>query len=37
MIKYGTKRDKMENRISVGVQESIEVKFFFFVGLLTYG
>jgi ecdysteroid 25-hydroxylase CYP306A1 len=26
MIKYGVKRDKMENRISVGVQECIEVK-----------
>ncbi|GFG33574.1 hypothetical protein Cfor_03469, partial [Coptotermes formosanus] len=25
MIKYGAKRDKMENRISVGVQESIEI------------
>jgi len=36
MIKYGAKRDKMESRISVGVQESIEVKllFDFFVGLL---
>jgi hypothetical protein len=36
MIKYGVKRDKMESRILVGVQESIEVKllFDFFVGLL---
>jgi ecdysteroid 25-hydroxylase CYP306A1 len=36
MIKYGAKRDKMENRISVGVQESIEVNLLcvFFAGLL---
>jgi ecdysteroid 25-hydroxylase CYP306A1 len=36
MIKYGAKRDKMENRISVGVQESIEVKMLLvlFVGIL---
>jgi len=38
MTKYGAKRDKMEKRISVGVQESIEVNLLcvFFAGLLTY-
>jgi hypothetical protein len=38
MLKYGARRDKMENRISIGVQESIEVKVLLvlFVGILTY-